>query len=107
METKKIHVGNLVKETVKQRGYSLAEVARLIGKSRQTLNGWFKKDDMSVKDLFTISSAINYDFVRPFCQPEENEQETKVILHIEVEKSKINDVMKVIQDKQLYNILKR
>jgi len=33
-------------------------------------------------------------------------QETKVILHIEIEKDKVNDVLKVIKDKQLYDILK-
>lgn len=106
MELKKIHIGNLIKETAKQRGYTLSEIARELGISRQTLNGWLKKDDISVKDLFTISKAIKYDLVKMFCLPEENEQETKVILHIEVEKSKVNDVMKIIQDKQLYDILK-
>ena len=107
MNTEKIHIGEIIKETVKQRGYSLVEVARKIGISRQKLNGWLKKDDISVKDLFTISKAVNYDFVKQFCLPSEEEQETKIILHIEVEKGKINEVMKVIQDKQLYNILKR
>ena len=106
METKKIHVGNLVKETVNQSGYSPSEVARKMGISRQKLNGWFNKDDLYVKDLFTISQAMNYDFFKTFNLPKEDEQETKVILHIEVEKSKVNEVLKIIKDKQLYNILK-
>ena len=107
MKTKEIHVGNLIKTAVKESGYSLSEVARKMDISRQKMNGWLKKSDIPVKDLFTISEAINYDLVKRFCLPEQSEQETKVILHIEVEKEKIKDVLKVIQDKQLYNILKR
>jgi len=107
METKKIHVGNLIKEAIKQSGYSMSEVARKMEISRQKLNGWIKKDDLSVKYLFTISQAINYDLVKTFCLPNAEEQETKVILHIEVEKSKVNEVLKIIKDKQLYNILKK
>jgi transcriptional regulator with XRE-family HTH domain len=107
MEKKKIHVGELVKEYVKQHDESFAEIARKIGVSRQTLNGWLRKDDWSVKDLFTISSVVNHDFVKSFCLPEETEQETKIILHIEVGKDKIGEVLKVIKDKQLYNILRK
>ncbi len=58
MKTKEIHVGELVKNAVKDSGYTLSEVARNIGISRQTLNGWLNKSDMSVKALFTISEAI-------------------------------------------------
>lgn len=107
MEKVKIHVGNLVKETVKQSGYSLSDVAREIGISRQTFNSWLNKDDIPVKDLFTISRAINIDIVKKFCLPMSEEQETKVILHIEIEKDKVNDILRVIKDKQLYNILKK
>jgi transcriptional regulator with XRE-family HTH domain len=107
MKSKEIHVGNLIKNSIKENNKSFSEVARKIGISRQKLNGWLKKDDIYVKDLFTISEAIQYDIVKFFCQPEESEQETKVILHIEVEKTKVNDVLKIIKDKQLYNILSK
>jgi hypothetical protein len=51
--------------------------------------------------------VIGYDLVRKFClpDPQKEEQETKVILHIEVEKEKVNDVLKFIENKQLYNLL--
>ena len=107
MEIRKIHVGDLVREAVKQSNYSFSEVARKIEVSRQKLNGWMRKDDLLVKDLFTISQAIDFDIVKKFCQPKGDEQETKVILHIEIEKDKVNDLLKVIKDKQLYNILKK
>jgi len=107
MEASKIHVGNFVREAVKQSDCSLSEVARRIGISRQKLNGWLSKDDMFVKDLFTISKAIDTDLVKTFCMPKGDEQDTKVVLHIEIEKDKANEVLKFIKDKQLYSILKK
>jgi len=106
MTPKELNVGQLIKTTIKEQNLKLLEVANKIGISKQTFNGWLKKDDISVKDLFTISEAINYDLVKRFCLPNQSEQETKVVLHIEVEKNKVNDVLKIVQDKQLYNILK-
>ena len=114
MERIKINIGKYIKDTVNNSGYSFAEVARKIGISRQKLKGWFQKDDMYVKDICTISEAINIDLLKPFClsrkennqQAKENSQPTKVVLHIEVSKEKMNDVLKVIEDKNLYDILK-
>ena len=107
MEATKIHIGNYIKSIVRENGSTLSDLARKLNISRQKLNAWLKKDDMSVKDLFTISKVSGYDFVKIFCQPAENEQETKVILQIEVEKSKTEEVLKLIKDKQLYRILKK
>ena len=41
-----------------------------------------------------------------FTQPNEEEQRTKVVLQIEIEKSKSDEVLQYIKDKQLYEILK-
>ena len=114
MRMPKINIGKYIKDTVNNSGYSSAEVARKIGISRQKLNGWFQRDDMYVKDICAISEAINIDLLKPFClstkennqQTKENNQSTKVVLHIEVSKEKMNDVLKVIEDKNLYDILK-
>jgi hypothetical protein len=57
--------------------------------------------------LFTISKVINHDLVRVFCLPTKEEQETKVVLHIEVEKGKVKEVLKFIENKQLYDILSK
>lgn len=107
MNISKFHIGDFIKSIAKQRGLPLAELAREIGVSRQKLNGWLKKDDISVKDLFTISTVVGYDFFKSFNMQTEQEQETKVVLHIEVEKRKVNEVLSYIEDKQLYNILKK
>ena len=41
-----------------------------------------------------------------FTQPTEEEQRTKVVLQIEIDKSKSNEVLQYIKDKNLYEILK-
>lgn len=107
METKEIHVGKLIQDACKQSNYKLVEIAKECGISKQTLNGWFKKDDLYVKDLFTISKVLGKDFVSLFTQPkEESPQRTKVVLQVEVEESKTNEVLDYIQDKGLGSILK-
>lgn len=107
MEAKEIHVGKLIQDACKQSNYKMVEIAKECGISKQTLNGWFKKDDLYVKDLFTISKVLGRDFVSLFTQPKEDTpQRTKVVLQVEVEESKTNEVLAYIQDKGLGNILK-
>ncbi len=106
MKAKEIHVGNLLKEACNQSNYKYAEIAKKAGISRQTLNGWFKKDDLYVKDLFTMSQVLGRDLVALFTQPNQEEQRTRVVLQIEIEKSKSDEVLQYIKDKNLYEILK-
>ncbi len=70
------------------------------------MNGWFKKEELYVKDLFTMSQVLGRDLVALFNQPTEEEQRTKVILQIEIEKDKSDEVLQYIKDKNLYEILK-
>ena len=106
MKAKEIHVGELVKEACKQSNYTQVEIAEKCGISKQTLNGWFKKPDLYVKDLFTLSQVLGKDLVAMFNQPSESEQRTKVVLQIEIEKEKSDEVLSYIKDKKLYEILK-
>lgn len=106
MNAKEIHVGNLLREACNQSNYKFAEIAEKAGISRQTLNGWFKKEDLYVKDLFTMSKVLGRDLVALFTQPTEDEQRTKVVLQIEIDKSKSDEVLQYIKDKNLYEILK-
>jgi len=106
METRKINVGRMVYGAINESEYSFSKVAKEMGISRQKLNGWLKKDDWLVKDLFTISNVIGKDLVKNFCLPKASEQEKKVFIQIEIEKNKVDDVLKIINDNQLYNILK-
>ena len=52
------HLGNMVRQAIEDSGCTLSEVARNVGISRQCLNGWLKRNDMSVKQLFLISEFL-------------------------------------------------
>lgn len=107
MEVKKIHIGKIVEEACNQSNYTKTYIGHEMGLSKQRLNNRFKKDDWSVKELFTISKILGYDFVAQFTQPKDPQpQRTKVVLQVEVEEDKTNEVLDYIRDKGLSGLLK-
>lgn len=106
MEVKKIHVGKLVEEACKQSNYKMTEIAEKAGVTKQTLNGWFKKDDLRVKVLFTLSEVLGTDLVAKFTQPHIDSQPTRVVLQIEIDKEKSDEVLQYIKDKKLIELIK-
>ena len=107
METKKIHIGNWIQQVLIEKNVKPSELARRIQTTRQNIGSILKKDSIDVKQLFTICNALNYDFFQAFIlESEKCEQKSKVILQIEIEENKINEVLKFIENKQLYNMLK-
>jgi hypothetical protein len=62
MEKQKIHIGNLVQTFVKDKHINSAELARKIGKTRQNMYDFYKRDDVEVKLLLSISEALNHNF---------------------------------------------
>lgn len=96
MKKKDLHIGNLVAKVCKERGYAYSEVATKIGISRQTFNGWLKNDDWSVKDLFTVSEAVGYDFVALFNQTEESAKNTKILLQFEIDELKAREILNLV-----------
>lgn len=109
METKKIHIGELVESAFNKSNLIKSEFAEAIGVHAQNLNKLFKNEDWSVIKLIRAGRSLNYDFSPLFMLEEISReiQKPKVLLQIEVEEEKVNEVLKIIQDKDLYNILKR
>ena len=62
MKTKEIHIGNIVKDYVLKHNINTSELARKIGKTRQNLYDFYKREDVEVKLLLTISEVLNHDF---------------------------------------------
>jgi transcriptional regulator with XRE-family HTH domain len=96
MKKKDLHIGNLVARVCKERGYAYSEVAAKIGISRQKFNGWLKNDNWSVKDLFTVSEVIGYDFVALFNQADESAKNTKILLQFEIDESKAREILNIV-----------
>jgi hypothetical protein len=62
MEGKKIHIGKLVQTFVKENHINSAELARNVGKTKQNIYDLYKRDDVEVKLLLSISEALNHNF---------------------------------------------
>ena len=63
MKDEKIHIGALVKQFVKENNINASELARELGKTRQNLYDLYKRDDVGVKELLSISKVLNHDFL--------------------------------------------
>jgi DNA-binding Xre family transcriptional regulator len=63
MNRYKIHIGKLIQEYVKKKHIKSADLAREVGKTRQNMYDLYKRDDIEVKLLLTISDALQHDFI--------------------------------------------
>ena len=63
MKEEKIHVGALVKDFVKENNINASELARKLGKTQQNLYDLYKRDDIGVKELLSISKVLNHNFL--------------------------------------------
>ena len=107
MDIEKIHIGKMVEAAFNQSGMTKSDFSRKIGIYNQNLNRLFENEDWSVIKLIEAGRALNYDFSPLFKIGDSEKYTPKVMLQIEIEDEKINEVLKVIQDKKLYNIIKR
>ena len=107
MEKENLHIGSLVEKAFNQSGKTKTEFAKAIGIANQNLNREFKKEDWSVIKLIRAGQFLNYDFSNLFVIGEPVKAKPKVLLQIEIEEGKVNDVLKVVSDNELYNIIKR
>ena len=107
MEIEKIHIGKVVEEAFNKSTMTKTALAEAIGVHNQNLNREFKKQDWSVIKLISAGRALGYDFSPLFSIGKKEVQQPKVILQIEVKEENINDVLKIIENKSLYNILKK
>lgn len=101
MEIENFHIGNYVARVCNERGYVHSDIAAKCGISRQTFHGWLKKPDWKVKDLFTVSVAMGYDLMAEFNLPSDEKKSTKVLLQIEVDESKAQEILKLIDFNKL------
>jgi len=75
MNYKKIHIGKLIQAFVRENSINSAELARKIGKTRQNVYDLYKRDDIEVKLLLTLSEVLNHNFFTDI-YPQENDQIT-------------------------------
>ena len=62
MNGKNIHIGKLIQSFVKENRINSAQLARDIGKTRQNIYDLYKRDDVEVKLLLSISKVLKHNF---------------------------------------------
>lgn len=92
MKRDDIHIGNLIKNFVKENHINSAELARKIGKTRQNIYDLYKRDDIEVKLLLTISEALNHNFVNDI-YPQNSTSEVSVDVVMDTLKQLVKEKM--------------
>lgn len=108
MEATKNHIGRIVEEAFKHSRLSKSEFARKIDIPSQNVNRYFENEDWSVIKLIKAGKALNHDFSYLFKLENSNTIEPpKIFLQIEVLEDNMNEVSKLISNKELYQIIKK
>lgn len=106
METKKLHIGELVRKVISKKQLSFSSVASHLGISRQGLDLQLKKDDMSVKRLLTLCEVLDYDFFKDLKgRSSDEDNSVGYELRIKVPAEKMKKVMELLDENDLYKVL--
>ena len=62
-ERKNIHYGQEIKKRFEEHGMSVAEFARRINRSRNTVYSIFRREYVDLQLLMIISDVLKFDFV--------------------------------------------
>ncbi|MBN2777597.1 MAG: hypothetical protein JXR36_08135 [Bacteroidales bacterium] len=108
MEQKKIHIGKLIQDVVKQKNVKPIDFANRLGKTRQNVYDLYSRDSVDVKLLLEVSKALNYDFVSLFTLSEKTaESDTEVSISLKIKSDQLEDVLKWFSEKGSLNISKK
>jgi len=108
MKIEKIHIGHIVENVFYQSNKSKAEFAKDLEIPNQNVNRYFQKSDWSVIKLIMAGKSLNHDFgylLSPF-EKKENTKKPKMVIQIEVDDSKIEQIIKVLDSNEVYSIIK-
>ena len=62
----KTHHGQIVEYTIRKKGHSIADVARLVNVNRRSVYNWFNQKDLKVEVIYRVGIAIKHDFSKEF-----------------------------------------
>jgi transcriptional regulator with XRE-family HTH domain len=105
MNNGKLHIGKLVENAFNQSSLSKAEFARRIGIVSQNLNREFENEDWRVIKLINAGVALGHDFSYLFKIDDSKQvEQPKILLQIEVKEDNMQEIAKLIVNKDLYQI---
>ena len=107
MEEEKIHIGQIVETVFYQSNKTKTEFAKDLEIANQNLNRYFKSPDWSVIKLIMAGKSLNHDFGYLFSiHKKEAIAKPKMFIQIEVDDSKIEKIMNILDKKDVYSIVK-
>ena len=108
MKQEEIHIGKIVEKAFNQSGLTKKELANAIGINDQNMKRHFESSDWSAIKLIKAGKKLNCDFGYLFqISTHSKKNPPKVVLQIEIEEDKIKDVLTIVENKDLYEILKQ
>ncbi|MDR1653003.1 MAG: hypothetical protein LBS01_05040 [Prevotellaceae bacterium] len=107
MKQEKKHIGKIIESAFNQSGMTRAEFARKVGIYNQNVQRLFDSEDCSVIRLINISQATQTDFSYLFEVKDTNIDVPKIFVQIEVNEKNKNEVAKLINNKGLYDLIKK
>jgi transcriptional regulator with XRE-family HTH domain len=61
-----LHYGQIVERTIRRKGYSISELARLTKVNRRSVYNWFNQKQLKPEIIFRIGTVVNHDFSTEF-----------------------------------------
>ena len=95
---KQIHIGKQIKEVFEKKGFTVAEFARRINKSRENVYSIFKRKTLDTGLLLTISKILEYDFFIIYVSS--NTNNTKEIEQLKEENRLLREVNSLLKEKK-------
>ena len=84
MDGRNIHIGKLIQSFVKENRINSAQLARDICKTRQNIYDLYKRDDVEVKLLLTISEVLQHNFFEDIYPAKKNSSNVDIDTVFEV-----------------------
>lgn len=98
--TKLPHMGNFIKNKIKEQQISFAEVSRRMNIKQPTINGYFIQETLQTRTIWKLTQALNYNLFTDLIQllPEElqNTNKTSFQQTIQAQQQEITDLKKEI-----------
>ena len=97
---KEIHVGTIIKKKIKEKGMKITDFAIALNCTRNNAYSIFDRENIDLKLLTTISKILDYNFLEEI---QNNNSNSKHIILIEVDNSKMKEIQSDSQIKVHYS----
>ena len=96
MKYRNLHIGNLIREKMEEKGMSVTQFANAIYCSRSNVYHLLSSKSIDIDKLLLISNVLEHNFLKEYESNVPPEQQIKIILELEQKDGKI--VLKNISD---------